>query len=61
MDLDRFHGEPQEAQIMGYCEQCGEECCAGHEGYRSEDGLFCSIECLESFYGVEPVIFGEVV
>ena len=55
MERDGFAGEGHYPQILGECEACGGLITDEYEYFEAQDGLFCSRECADDYYGIRLV------
>ncbi|MGG1916024.1 hypothetical protein ABFY54_28890 [Priestia megaterium] len=52
--MARFE-EPTQEKIMCLCEECEKELFRGNEVLQTQDGFFCSTDCLIDYVGVTGV------
>ncbi|MED4261991.1 hypothetical protein [Priestia aryabhattai] len=52
--MSRFE-EPAQEKVLSHCEECEKELFRGNEVLQTNDGLFCSTDCLIDYVGVTGV------
>ena len=65
MNLDRFSQglpDPQDADVLAYCDSCGKEIYEGEEVYIVHDAVIhAEDECLFEYLGIEKVTIDEAL
>lgn len=59
--MDRFEQglpDPQEAKVVGYCDECSGEFYEGQEVLTIGQDRVCNFKCLVSYIGAETITVG---